>query len=164
MKMNLVKLRRLIRERIEASLDGLDEQMESTHPQTFSEFRVWFGELLEQAGAPADLIEAVTDLDRSDNMLITHMMNAWQDLSEEVEGAPDPQQVAELFTHYTMELSVDMGLNERVSKKIGRLLSEGYGKTCPECGTPLDAHGECPKCLDEDVVVGDGTETTPDLS
>lgn len=120
--MNIVKLRRLIRERIEASLDGIDEQVESTHPQTFSEFRVWFGELLEKAGAPVDLVEAVTDLDRSDNMLITHMMNAWQDLSEDVDGVPDPQQVAELFTFYSCELAQDMGLKESVSEKIESLL------------------------------------------
>lgn len=124
MKMNLVKLRRLIRERIEASLDGFEPEIveTTTTPQTFSEFRIWFGELLEQANAPADLIEAVVDLDRTDNMLVTHMHNAWADLSADVQGVPDPHQVAELFAYYTGELSQDIGLNESVTTRVQSLL------------------------------------------
>jgi hypothetical protein len=152
MKMNLVKLRRIIRERIETSLDGIEPQNEVSHPQTFSEFRVWFGELLEQAGAPAELIEAATNLDRSDNMFITHMHSAWQDISEEVQGVPDPQQVAELFTYYTLDLSANVGLSESVTKKLTHLLNEATGgEKCPECEAPLDDEGHCSVCDEEDV-------------
>lgn len=122
MKMNLVKLRRLIREKIEASFDGVEPVVEQKYPQTFNEFRTWAASLLEKAGASEELVEGVGDLSRTDNVLVTHMYNAWADICEDAEGADD-ERLAELYSYYARELSGDLELNESVAEKIQNILN-----------------------------------------